>query len=1836
MGLHNVLETIRMRPSSPDHVLGEIPQKNHGCCRSLLGAGNFARIAKATILLAMALLVAATQVCSQANVHGQWQTAPTVMPINPVHASLLRNGKILIVSGSGNYPSNTDFESAVWDPTTSSVTTLPIGWDMFCNGMVALADGRIMIFGGNLQYDPFHGWKRTSIYDPSTGKFADMQDMAHGRWYPTSVELGDGRVLTFAGLDESGSTNSQVEIYKVGLGWSTPYTSSWVPPLYPRLHLLPDGRVFYSGWTTQSRTFSTATNTWSGTVATTNFGGIRTYGSSVLFPLTPANGYKPKVIILGGGNPSTATTEIIDLSSPSPSWAYGPAMSQPRIEMNATMLPNGKILTVGGSQVDEDINSASLNADLYDTSNNTMGSAGTNAYPRLYHSVSLLLPDATVWVAGGNPQRGTYENHVEIYSPPYLFNPDGSPATRPTITSVTPGIIGYGTTFQVQTPNAASISSMVLMKNGSVTHAFDMDQRMVGLSFTAGSGTLTVTGPPNGNTAPPGYYMLFLLNSAGVPSVAKFVQVSATPTDVPPTGTITSPSSNAFIAPGQSVTFSGTGSASSGSIASYSWSIRGGTPNSSTLASPGAVVFQKTGLYTASLTVTDSAGNTDPSPPVRTITVTTTPAPTLSNASPNSGAQGQNGITVSLTGTNFLTGATCAFGSGITVQSCAFASATLLTANISVFFNATIGARNITVTNPDGQSAQLANGFSVVQGTINPPPTLTAVSPNSGAQGESGLNVSLTGTDFLPNPTCTFGEGITVNNCTYNSATQLTANITITSTAFIAASNVTVMNADGQNATLVNGFSVHAPIVNHIDFNYASRTALLSAGWSFTATTSNGGTRNTEVSSGQPTVDYNQSVHPGTLRIQLGSGEDYGSSNNSQNMLFHALPPTWSSIRLNIASFNPTSNYQQAGLMLYQDDNNYFYASRLFANAPSTESTYEIGGSPTSLARLPLSLTSNITYRIDKTAPNTYTSYYSPDGGGSWTQIASQTANFSNVRLAIQQGTDHTGTFPTVDFAWVEIFSQDLAAAPTLTGVSPNVGAVGQNNLGVELTGTNFLNSPTCNFDAGITVNSCAYVSGTEITANISIASNASIGARNVTVTNSDGQSATLTGGFSVQSSVVYPAPTITSANPNSGMQAQSNMVVTLAGTNFLPAPVCSFGSGITVNSCTYNSSTQLIANISIASNATVGTNNITVTNSDGQMAVLGNGFTVNFNPNPFTPIRVDSGGIAYTDVQSQVWTADNGFTGGSTASTTNSIANTADPTLYRSERYGNFTYQFSVPNGSYDVMLKFAEIYWTTTGKRIFNVSINGTQVLSNFDIVAAAGGAFTAIDKTFPTTVVNGAITIQFTAGSADLPKISAIQISSRSGVSIQISPTTASLYASQFQQFTASVTGSTNTSVTWSLTPQTGTLTANGLYTAPASVTSPQTVKVTATSQADPTQSAVATVSLLPPAGSFAPIYVHSGSGSAYTDTLGNNWSADTSFTGGQIASTTTTITNTPDPALYQTERYGAFSYSFTVPAGNYSVILKFAEIYYTSVGKRLFNVSINGTPVLTNFDIVATAGAAFKAIDKTFPVTVTGNSITVQFTAGSADFPKVSALEIKQASGVGIQINPTTVSLQAAQSQQFAATITGTNNLGVNWSYAPQVGTLVTSGPNAGLYTAPSSITTNQTVQVTATSAADPTQTATATVSLVPPFTQILVHSGGPAYTDTQGQVWKADTGFIGGNTASTAKTITNTSDPTLYQSERYGGFSYQFAVANGNYNVVLKFAEIYYNTTGQRIFSVSINGAQVLTNFDIVAAAGGALKAIDKTFPVTVTNNQITIQFVPGSADLPKVSAIQIH
>jgi hypothetical protein len=339
---------------------------------------------------------------------------------------------------------------------------------------------------------------------------------------------------------------------------------------------------------------------------------------------------------------------------------------------------------------------------------------------------------------------------MENYTPAYLFNSDGSMATRPTITSVTPGVIGYGATFQVQTPNAANISSAVLIRAGSVTHAFDMDQRLIGLNFTAGSGLLNVTSPPNSSIAPPGYYMLFILNSAGVPSLASFVQLSLAPTDQPPKGKITSPSSNVSVEVGQPVNFSGSGTASSGTIAAYSWAFPGGNPSSSTLANPGNVVYSTVGQYTASLTVTDSAGVTDPSPPVVNISVFSPYSLSGSPGTQTVKPGGSTSYTITVTpGTGFAgnitfgasglpSGATATFNPA-TVNTSGSTTMTVVTSSTSP-----AGVYPLTITGTSGSVSETANVTLALGVVATPvitpgtntylgPVTLTMTDPTNGA-----------------------------------------------------------------------------------------------------------------------------------------------------------------------------------------------------------------------------------------------------------------------------------------------------------------------------------------------------------------------------------------------------------------------------------------------------------------------------------------------------------------------------------------------------------------------------------------------------------------------------------------------------------------------------------------------------------------------------------------------------------------------------------------------------------------------------------------------------------------------------------------------------------------------------------------------------------------------------------------------------------------------------------------------------------------------------------------------------------------------------------------------
>src|SRR6202158_1506439 len=153
----------------------------------------------AQTLLALSLVVAALvpQALAQADVKGQWSTLNYSMTINPIHVTLMHNGKILVVTGSGNCPpsqsgcpsgppynGSNGAGAVVVDPVAKSVTQLSTSWDMFCNGMTVLPDGRVMVHGGTISYDPFHGIQKTSLFDTATNAFTDVQSMAHGRWYP--------------------------------------------------------------------------------------------------------------------------------------------------------------------------------------------------------------------------------------------------------------------------------------------------------------------------------------------------------------------------------------------------------------------------------------------------------------------------------------------------------------------------------------------------------------------------------------------------------------------------------------------------------------------------------------------------------------------------------------------------------------------------------------------------------------------------------------------------------------------------------------------------------------------------------------------------------------------------------------------------------------------------------------------------------------------------------------------------------------------------------------------------------------------------------------------------------------------------------------------------------------------------------------------------------------------------------------------------------------------------------------------------------------------------------------------------------------------------------------------------------------------------------------------------------------------------------------------------------------------------------------------------------------------------------------------------------------------
>jgi hypothetical protein len=466
---------------------------------------------------------------------GSWDLNPTSSPVKSAHAALLPDGKVLLIEGSANNPTqfaNGTFKTSVWDPIANTFTDVPTPYDMFCSGHAFLANGKLIVAGGLAGYTPILGSPHTYQFNYQTEQYEPLPDMASGHWYPTVVSNGDGTVLAVAGINENGQTVSKYQVFNPTTStWSTEQDSASPFPYYPALTLTVDGRLFYSGvnvfgaigppglWDAKANTFSTVPGLPSPD--------SRDQGASVLLP--PAQ--DQKVMVIGGGtqNLPTDTTAIVDLKQASPSFVSGPAISTPKQYVSAVILPDRTVFQTNGAGQNWGYHTDPrypyvYRSQVYHPDTNTWEDAANATVGRAYHSEAILLPDGRVATFGSqssNQDANQWEQRIELYKPWYWDK------TRPVI-SVDPTQaqvpLGGSFGFSSNTP----LKWVELVRPSSATHMTDSEQRLVDVPFTQDPTTnsVTATVDPNKYLVPPGYYMLFGVDANNVPSVARWVLVT--------------------------------------------------------------------------------------------------------------------------------------------------------------------------------------------------------------------------------------------------------------------------------------------------------------------------------------------------------------------------------------------------------------------------------------------------------------------------------------------------------------------------------------------------------------------------------------------------------------------------------------------------------------------------------------------------------------------------------------------------------------------------------------------------------------------------------------------------------------------------------------------------------------------------------------------------------------------------------------------------------------------------------------------------------------------------------------------------------------------------------------------------------------------------------------------------------------------------------------------------------------------------------------------------------------------------------------------------------------
>jgi hypothetical protein len=480
----------------------------------------------------------------RAHIDGVWSD-PVDWPLSAIHAIVLPDGTVMTYGTDENGRNSKGFTYDVWDPSqgmgAASHTTLPVGTstNLFCSAQTVLPwNGQVLLTGGE-EYG-FPGGNENdavddvNLFDPTSRTVTRLADsMSRARWYPTVTTLPNGEVLVHGGRDDKPAATpaTMPEVYHPTNGWRrlTGATSSDVYGsgrwFYPRSWVAPNGRVFI---VTKGDRGMWSLNP-SGKGSITRLG---TYPGSSTNNTTPAAMFDIGKILLtkAGGQAS-----VIDINGAGPRVSATDPLGSYRSWADATVLPDGQVLVTGGASQTQRLNYAVRAAELWDPASGAWHRGAAAQRARLYHSSAVLLPDASVLTAGGGPPGPVVNLNAEIYHPPYLFEQDGSGrfASRPVIAGHQP--VRYGNSFTVDLGGTRSIAQVVLVRSGSTTHSFDMDQRRVPLEFTQSGDTLTVSGPANARIAPPGQYMLFVIDGNGVPSKASILRLN----------TISAPSSTA-------------------------------------------------------------------------------------------------------------------------------------------------------------------------------------------------------------------------------------------------------------------------------------------------------------------------------------------------------------------------------------------------------------------------------------------------------------------------------------------------------------------------------------------------------------------------------------------------------------------------------------------------------------------------------------------------------------------------------------------------------------------------------------------------------------------------------------------------------------------------------------------------------------------------------------------------------------------------------------------------------------------------------------------------------------------------------------------------------------------------------------------------------------------------------------------------------------------------------------------------------------------------------------------------------------------------------------------